>query len=212
MTRAELERRLSDLEREVVGWFEGASRHLSATGASSNVLLYQGPSHWDCLTPDQRANAAALRRKVADLGADVLLLARSSALVSDADESDLRLWFRRMAAALLIQEYRYHDAYAIAEEDRVYGVQPAEQSESSTFVGTAQGIYLKNAEYVRNRLDFISFGRTPTTSPAPSTLLRSRPDTAFIMMQIDEENATLEDVKKCHRGGVLRVQNPCAQV
>jgi hypothetical protein len=150
-------------------------------------------------TPQEQEMAHKIRRRLADFGTRLLQAARSSVLLESTDEVLLRRRLRQMSSALFLRKFVYHDSYVISDEDRFHGIQPAEQSEEYCDVASALAIFNESAIEIVHTVELIA--PTPenlagaiVSSQMPG-LLKSRPNTAFIMMQINEGIPKLEDIK-----------------
>jgi hypothetical protein len=165
-------------------------------------VTFEYPSQdWDHLKPEQRKTAEQVRTKLTDLGHRLLDAARKSPLLEQVDEVEIRRALRSMSASLLLNDYEYHELHVIAEEDRVYGIAPAQHSETPASATDSSKNFKQQAAQILLKMDFLA--------PSPENLTRAmvssqvpgvhkyRPDTAFIMMQIDKSNPALEDVKNC---------------
>jgi len=143
--------------------------------------------------------ATDLRKRVGALGVDFISGVRPSPLLTEADLMEIRIAFRTLAAALKLCSYRYHEAYAISEEDRVYGMAPPDQSEETISADSAKETFATTADELIDRVELLlpseeNLTRAIVASEAPE--VRSyRPNTAFIMMQISNDIPKLEDVK-----------------
>lgn len=155
------------------------------------------------LPAELRDVAADLRKQVGALGIDFISAVRPSPLLTQADEAELRIAFRALAAALKLCRFKYQDAYAISEEDRVYGIAPPEQSEFAMGAMSAMSTFRDTVGDLIEKLELLlpsdeNLTRAIVASEAPE--VRSyRPNTAFIMMQISSEIPKLEDVKNCFK-------------
>lgn len=154
--------------------------------------------------PSHLKNVATdLRKRAGALGIQFIGAVRPSPLLTEADQAEIRIGFRTLAAALRLCSYRYHEAYAISEEDRVYGMAPPDQSEETIPAEAAKSAFISTAEELIERLELLlpseeNLSRAIVASEAPE--VRSyRPNTALIMMQISKEIPKLEDVKNCFK-------------
>jgi hypothetical protein len=155
----------------------------------------------EVLTEGHYATAQQLRQRLTSFGVNLLAAVRNSPLLEQTDETALRRILRGMSAALSLKEYEYHEAYVISDEDRFHGVMPASQDERDSDPSSCERRLLNGAENIEEKLDLIA----PSPENIASAIVASqvagvrkyRPNTAFIMMQIDEANDELEDVKNC---------------
>lgn len=154
---------------------------------------------WNFLTDEQQRTANRLRKRVIDFGGQLMELATHSPLLEAADSSELRIVLRTMSASLLLRHYSYQESYAISEQDKVYGVQPAEHTESKSTVEQCEIVFRRSFHRVGELIDLIA----PNPDKLASAIMSShtpsvqkyRPNTAFIMMQISDAIPTSEDIK-----------------
>jgi hypothetical protein len=154
---------------------------------------------WNILNPEQQETAQKIRKKVTEFGPRLLEAVRESPLMEQVDAVELRRFLRKLSAALQLRHYQYAESYPITEEDRVFGIVPAQQRESAATAEESSKRFKKYAQRILAKMDFIA--------PSPENLTRAivssqipgvhkyRPNTAFIMMSIDKGNPALEDVK-----------------
>jgi hypothetical protein len=107
-----------------------------------------------------------------------------------------------MVAALRLCYYRYTEPYPIAEEDRVFGIQPASQSEEPLHsVKEAMSQFKKSHGRVLELLDLISPKESEFASSIaatqPTPVRKYRPNTAFIIMRMGGDHPEDDDVKDC---------------
>lgn len=167
---------------------------------SSTLEASHGYSHYsDVLTESQKTTAKDIRRKLTKFGNELLAAVKTSPLLEQTDETALRRHLRGMSVAVSLKQYVYHEAYIISDEDQFKGVMPASQEERDVGLPTIEKEFRNNVESIEEKLDLIA----PTQETIAGAIVASqvanvrkyRPNTAFIMMQIDETNAESEDVK-----------------
>ncbi len=192
---------LATLAEEGAAFFDSASRILEEMGLSWNVLAPNGASTWEVLPPELKETSDGIRDRLLKLGIRILDAAKLSPLLGPADLKQIRLHLREMSASLRFKKFEHSDTYAITEEDRVYGMIPEEESEDRTNVDSAKRLFRNASEALFWKLDFILPSPEKLSGAivaAETASVRSyRPNTAFIMMQIDEKNPRLEDIKWC---------------
>jgi hypothetical protein len=182
---------LDAISKETETYFQKVSSALEAS---------HGYSHYsDVLTEDHRATAKEIRKKLTKFGNKLLATAKSSPLLEQTDETALRRLLRGMSSALSLKLYEYHEAYVISEEDQFHGVMPASQEEREVDLRTVEKEFRNDVESIEEKLDLIAPSQENIAGAIIASQVASvrkyRPNTAFIMMQIDETNAESEDVK-----------------
>ena len=146
------------------------------------------------LGSEAEAVAEELRSNFKALSVDIAGAARGSPLLAEADMQELRHCTRQILAAVRLREYRHTGVFIHHDEDIVLGVDPPSHEELAVEdVVTAQRIFDKAGARMLDLIDLLS----PTDS-VQSTSVDSanyRPNTAFIMMAIDDSRPELEDVR-----------------
>jgi hypothetical protein len=200
----DLKKDLERIRRDGERYFAESVRALEDAKISMGHLLYATRDPWELVPEALQHTAEVLRQHVVQVGSQILDAARTSSLLTAADASDIRLGLRRMTSALRFREFQHSAAYPVTEEDRVYGMVPEEQHEHRTFAEYAANHFQRAINALSEKLIFI----VPTREELPraivaseiSAVRRYRPNTAFIMMQINPEIPKLEDVKCCIKG------------
>ena len=141
-----------------------------------------------------RDEIARLRSDIKALSVDIAGAARGSPLVGEADLQELRHCTRQMLASVWLREYQHTGVYVHHDEGVVLGVDPPSHDEKPIeSLDTAGKAFAGAARKVLDLVDLIA----PSTDQQqpPRAASAYRPNTAFIMMPIDESKPRLEDVK-----------------
>jgi len=151
------------------------------------------------LTEEDKIAAQKLRQRLTAFGTQLLAAAKSSAVLEQTDEAAIRRLLRQMSAAISLKKYEYHEPYVISDEDQFRGMMPASQEERDSDLGNCEREFLDSAQNIEEKLDMIAPGPDNIASAIVASQVagvrKYRPNTAFIIMQIDEANGELEDVK-----------------
>ena len=136
----------------------------------------------------------ALRQTIKELSVDIAAAARGSPLLADADMQELRHNTRQMLANMHFREYRHTGVYIHHDEGTVLGVDPPTHEEIPFRDSSTAGRRFEQA--VAKTLDLTDL-LLPTdaaelTQPGTANY---RPNTAFVMMAIDDSKPELEDVR-----------------
>jgi hypothetical protein len=163
--------------------------------------LKEGLRLEDHLTREEEEVAKEIRLSIAEFGPRLIEAVRKSALLEQTDEAETRRLLRALAASLLLREFTYHSSYVVSEEDRVFGIVPAEQAERPSRASECFDHFKRDAREIFEKIDLLAptpdnLTRAIVSSQTPG-VRKYRPNTAFIMMQIDERVPRLEDVKNC---------------
>ena len=149
---------------------------------------------WNLEGEQARSVAEALRATIKTLSVDIAGAARGSTLLAEADMQELRHSTRQMLASVRLREYRHSGVYVHHDEDVVLGVDPPSHEEYAVAeVATAHRLFDGAGATVLDLIDLLSATDTAQVSVAGSA--NYRPNTAFIMMAIDDSKPDLEDTR-----------------
>lgn len=191
---------LKSIGKEGIDWFKNLGQY--ADEAQGHFLKESSLTPiWNLLDDKQRSDSAAIRRRIATFGVRLLTAVKTAPLMEQADEMEIRTLLRRMSSSLTLRSYYYHAPYAVTEEDRVFGMAPAEQEEHISSPKQSRQNFVECHNRIREKLQLIApaphaLAQAIVSTQTPS-IHKYRPNTAFIMMQIDEKQPKLEDVKNC---------------
>lgn len=177
-------------------------RLATVRGAANQYFAHADPAKFDggfgyssvVTTQETASEGETLRAAIKRLGVDVAGAARGSALISEADLQDLRHNTRQMLANVRFNQYRHWGIHIHHDEDVVLGVDPPSQGEEPVDApATAVALFSTSAHSVGDLIDLLSPSDGAATIGAGTASYR--PNTAFIMMAIDKQQADLEDTK-----------------
>jgi len=199
---AELRERLTTICNAAASFFDKAQQQ-DRGQAYSDI--------WDdLLTDDLRQEGENLRAAIKRLSIDIAGAARGSPLIAEADFHDIRHSTRRMLASIRFHQYSYRGVYVHHDEDIVLGVDPPSQTEEPVAGGveTARNLFNGAVTRIIDLIDFLS--PAETVQPAAAGTETYRPNTAFVMMAIDKNQADLEDIKNsikdvCNEFGITAI-------
>ena len=149
---------------------------------------------WRLQSDDIRNEAGTLRTTIKTLSVDIAGAARGSPLLAEADTQELRHNTRQMLANVRFHQYRHTGVYIHHDEGAVLGVDPPSHEEVPfEDAATAPRRFDEAATEILDLIDLLS----PTDAVRSSSFDTSsyRPNTAFIMMAIDNNKPELEDIK-----------------
>lgn len=148
----------------------------------------------DVTDPKTLQQCEALRQAIKELSVDIAGAARASLLLADADMQELRHNTRQMLANVQFREYRHTGVYIHHDEDRVLGVDPPTHEEISfRDATTAQKRFSQAAAKTLDLTDLLQ--PSDAAELAKPATANYRPNTAFVMMAIDESIPELEDIR-----------------
>lgn len=190
MTKAEILRQLQEFETSALDFFQ------KSMGLKPKSNFTQ--DYWTDAPVEIRLESDELARRLTKLAANYLNCVGHSPLATDADIAEIRLTFREIASSLEFAEFQYFPPREISEEDRIYGMRQAETNEQEVAPSQAASICKENLLVLSRQLKLM----VPDEDQIPQaiiateipTIQRFRPNTAFIMMQINDD-PHLADVK-----------------
>jgi hypothetical protein len=148
----------------------------------------------DRLTRASREVADDLARRTKKTMVQLASLVKGAALLGEGDLRDVGILAKKMSAALRFRRYRHWGLQVHHDEDVVLGVDPAGQSEDEKIsVWEAHRIYVESYRQTMEMTDLVSSVER-SLSVLPDQASSYKPDTAFIIMQIDKAQPGLEDV------------------
>ena len=155
---------------------------------------WQSRENWKLVDPKSLRECAALRQTIKALSVDIAAAARVSPLLADADMQELRHSTRQMLANVRFCEYRHAGVYVHHDEGMVLGVDPPSHEEIPfEDAGTAQRRFDQASATAMDLVDLLL--PTDATEVAQPGTANYRPNTAFVMMAIDESIPELEDIR-----------------
>ena len=159
-------------------------------------LAFEHP--WILSDEGFRAEIERLRAEIKALSVDIAGAARGSPLIAEADLQELRHSTRELLASVNLREYQHTGVYVHHDEGFVLGVDPPSHQEKPVEnLSTCGRVFGEAARKILDLVDLLS--PNSEHSPAPNVASSYRPNTAFIMMPIDEGKPELEDVKTAIR-------------
>ena len=149
---------------------------------------------WVIGSGENQNEAEALRTTIKALSVDIAGAARGSPLLAEADTQELRHNTRQMLANVYFCEYSHTGVQIHHDEDVVLGVDPPSNEEDPVDdAATAKKRFEEAATKILDLIDLLS--PTDEVKSSPSGTSSYRPNTAFIMMAIDDSKRELEDIK-----------------
>ena len=175
-----------------------AVRHRGATYFAkthpTKVPVNDGQHSWVIESNEIQNEAEALRTTIKALSVDISGAARGSPLLAEADTQELRHNTRQMLANVHFCEYSHAGVYIHHDEGVVLGVDPPSNEEVPfDDAATAQKQFEEATTKILDLIDLLS--PTDEVQSFSSDTSSYRPNTAFIMMAIDDSKPELEDVK-----------------
>ena len=171
---------------------QGASYFAKTNPTKVRVSTWE--HSWEIQNNDIQKEAETLRTTIKAMSVDIAGAARGSPLLAEADTQELRHNTRQMLANVHFCEYHHTGVYIHHDEGVVLGADPPSHQEVPfNDAATAQKRFDKAASEILDLIDLLS----PTDAiQSPSSDTSSyKPNTAFVMMAIDNSKPELEDIK-----------------
>jgi hypothetical protein len=159
---------------------------------------YFGRSFREMISAETLQAGEALRERLREITLALIEAAKLSPLVTNEDIKDAPVTLKKSSAALRLKRYHRWDTEVLHDEGTVLGVTRSGQSEEDTDIQTAHKEFIDAMEKLQDlSVLLVPGGSTVSpTIPKPAGNVRQyRQNTAFIIMQINEEIPELEDVK-----------------
>ena len=148
---------------------------------------------WELEDAKTLQKCEALRQTIKELSVDLGGAARVSPLLADADMQELRHNTRQMLANVHFREYRHTGVYVHHDEGIVLGVDPPTHEEIPfEDASTAPRRFDQAAAKTLDLTDLLlPTDASELTRPGTANY---RPNTAFVMMAMDDSKPELEDI------------------
>ena len=184
------------MRRRLVAARDHGKQYFAQTGPEWVVDESDCPHResWEIVDAETLEKCETLRQTIKELSVDIAGAARTSPLLADADMQELRHNTRQMLASVHYREYRHTGVYVHHDEGMVLGVDPPAHEE----------IPLRDAASAPRRFDQAAVKildltdlllPTDTADLVQPGTANYRPNTAFVMMAIDDSKPQLEDIK-----------------
>ena len=149
---------------------------------------------WESPGEDSLVEAETLRTAIKGLSVAIAGAARASPMLAEADMQELHHSTRQMLANVRFREYRHSGVYVHHDEGMVLGVDPPSHEDVSVRdVAAARKLFNEAGARILDLVDLLS--PTEAAESAPVDKSNYRPNTAFIMMTIDDTKPELEDIR-----------------
>lgn len=156
------------------------------------------PDHyWSQLTDHDRQLSSELRKDLMAVVAELTNNLRFSSTFAEADKKDLGILVKSTRASLRLRRYEAWDAEVLHDEGVVLGVKPAGQTDDAPeHPVRSRNIFEKSISDFLDMADLLHISPLLQTTESrlnPQATTAYEPSTAFIMMNIDPNNADLQD-------------------
>lgn len=161
-------------------------------------------TYWEKLTQENRQLSQKAQETLLNVIALIIPTLKASPVLNESDEKDVGFCVKRMRAALKLREFRSWSIEVLHDEGAVLGVSPPGQSEdNSSPPADARKAFFECVEQLEGIAQLLKIAPVsiPDGLPAknPNLSQSYRPNTAFIMMPIDNKNPDNEDVYSAYK-------------
>jgi hypothetical protein len=205
--RDKLLKRLKSIKKQGIKFFKKASIDLNGcTFSEDRYGKIEKDEFWNQLKASTQKVAQAVTTKLVDETPLIAECARLTPYLSQTDQIELGHAIKGIRAALRLRQYRYWGPEVLHDEGYVLGVEPAGQSDDEGISDEkAKTVFLECYDRISGIVELLNPITIETAKDNIITTGQSKtvfqPNTAFVMMWMDEKNHELEDVhntiKKC---------------
>ena len=205
------------LGENAMAFFDAAIAECSKDTTPQWKICDEGRNgYWDRLSHERHLQSQKTQEMLFNVVALIIPTLKASPVLDVSDEKDVGRCIKRMRAALKLRRFRSWEIEVLHDEGTVLGVNPPGQSEDECSSPVdAKNAFFECIEQLEGIAQLLKI--TPANLPDglpeknPNLSQSYRPNTAFIMMPIDNSNPENEDVygayKECFsRFGVKAVR------
>lgn len=161
-------------------------------------------AYWEKLTNANRQLSQMAQETLLNVISLFIPTLKASPLLDKSDEMDVGRCVKRMRAALKLRKYTYWEIQILNDEDILLGVNPPGQSENEySSPDDARNVFFECIEQLQGITQLLKI--TPTNIPDgltaknPNLSQSYLPNSAFIMMPIDNNNPENQDVHEAYK-------------
>ncbi len=205
--RDKLIKNLRSIKKQGIKFFENASVDLDGCiYGEDRYGKIEKDEFWNQIEESNQKLAQAVITKVVNVTPLIAECARLTSYLSQTDQIEIGHAIKGIRSALRLRQYRYWGPNVLHDEGSVLGVEPAGQSDDDGISDKkAKSIFLECYDRI---LGIVELLNPITIETAKDNIIATsqsktafRPNTAFVMMWMDEKKYELEDVhntvKKC---------------
>ncbi|SHF80501.1 hypothetical protein [Vibrio gazogenes] len=159
---------------------------------------------WDKLSEVLQDDSLDTQKTMLEAISLILPLLKASPILDKSDEKDIGRYAKKMRSALRLRKYKSWEIEVIHDEGSVLGVNPPGQSEDEPdHPDDASKTFFYCLEQLEGMLQLIEVAPIQISdgliTKNPNLHQLYRPNTAFIMMPIDQNNPELEDIYEVYK-------------
>lgn len=196
----ELSMGLAELIEEAKIFFDAALVEFDKYSGDHSPDYDKGRNaYWDMLNQQTRLYSQKTQETLLNVIALFIPTLNASPVLDESDAKDVRRCVKRMRAALKLRKFKTWDIEVLHDEGTVLGVTPSGQSEDNfSHPSEAQKEFFESIELLEGIAQLLKI--TPANMPGglneknPNLSQSYRPNTAFIMMPINNNVPEYEDI------------------
>ena len=161
-------------------------------------LVDSADDYFSLLREEDKQTSTELHTELLRVVKQITNCMKYSSLITEADRRDLSSRIKSLCASLRLRQYNSWDAEVVHDEGTVYGMIPAGQSDTELIRPVdASRNFNREISNLLNLVDLLDI--SPTLSidefqTNPQVTADYKPNSAFVMMQINPDKPELEDV------------------
>lgn len=193
---SELKDELAEIHQRAIDYFQREAGFLEDKQEYEMFRIQR--DYWANIAPEARDVGEAIGRNVIEAMGKIAAAVRQSPLLDEADQREITVSAKTMRAALYFREYDYSEAEVLHDEGTVLGIRRAQQFERNVYVDSARRLFQKAYDSVSRILDLATPGTNSLASAISQTeraVSKYRPNTAFIMMWMENDHPELDDLR-----------------
>ena len=161
-------------------------------------LINSDDDYFSLLREEDKQTSTELHTELLRVVKQIANCMKYSSLITEADRRDLSTWIKSLCASLRLKQYDSWDAEVVHDEGTVYGMIPARQSDTRLIRPVdASRNFNRDILNLLNLVDLLDISPTLSVDEFrsnPQITADYKPNSAFVMMQINPDKPELEDV------------------
>ena len=161
-------------------------------------LIDSADDYFSLLEEENKQTSTELHTELLRVVKQIANCMKYSSLLTEADRRDLSTWIKSLRASLRLKQYEMWDTEVLHDEDRVLGVVPAGQSDTKPIrPSDASRNFNRDILNLLNLVDLLDISLILPVDEFrtnPQVTADYKPNSAFVMMQINLDKPELEDV------------------
>ena len=194
---AEIRQTLETLKSRGVDYF-GAIQYVEDASNYPARLIDSADDYLSLLDEKDKQTSNELQNQLLHVVKQIANCMKYSSLITEADRRDLSTCIKSLLASLRLRQYDAWDAEVVHDEGTVLGLIPARQSDTSLIrPSDASRNFNRDILNLLNLVDLLDVSPTLSIDEIrtnPQVTADYKPNSAFVMMQINPDKPELQDV------------------